>query len=130
MKKGIKKTSLMIAIVIGILVIAFISIKSRRIDEVEVSNINFNTVQAGSYSGEYAANLVKVKVNVRVNEGRIKEITIDEHENCLGKKAEIITDKILEKQSLQVDIVSGATASSNAIKKAVEIALKKGIAAH
>ncbi len=41
-------------------------------------------------------------------------------------KAEKIPDKVLEEQSLQVDIVSGATFSSKVILKAVEDALNKG----
>ncbi len=41
--------------------------------------------------------------------------------------AEIITDKVIDTQSLQVDAISGATYSSKTILKAIENALKKGI---
>lgn len=127
MSRGLKKVSVVIAVLVFILVVTFIVIKSKKIDEVEVSRIDLQTVKDGNYTGEYAADLVKVKVTVSVVDNAIKEVNIDEHQNGLGKKAEVIIDKIIEEQSLQVDSVSGATASSNAIKKAIEDGLKKGI---
>lgn len=124
MNKGMKKAIMIIGAVVLILGIAFIVIKSKKIEEVEVGKIDLHTVKDGDYSGEYNTNLVKVKVSVKVINNTIKEINIIEHQNGLGKKAETITDKIIKAQSLQVDSVSGATASSNVIKKAVEDALR------
>jgi uncharacterized protein with FMN-binding domain len=68
---------------------------------------------------------VEATVDVTVKDTVITNITIVEH-NCspIGKPAEAITQRIIEKQSLGVDAVSGATASSKAILKAVEEALK------
>lgn len=126
MNKGLKKLSIVIVIAVLILTVGFIVIKSIKIQEVEVSQIDLGTVKDGNYSGEHTSALVKVKVSVRVSDNAIKTIIIDEHQTGLGKKAESITDKIIEEQSLQVDSISGATASSNTIKKAVEDALKKG----
>ena len=42
----------------------------------------------------------------------------------IGKKAENIVSRIINRQSLDVDVVSGATISSIAIIKAVENALE------
>jgi uncharacterized protein with FMN-binding domain len=47
------------------------------------------------------------------------------HVNGQGKPAEVITEKVIETQSLQVDVVSGATYSSKVILKAIENALAK-----
>jgi len=41
-----------------------------------------------------------------------------------GKPAEAIVDSVVAAQSLQVDIVSGATLSSKCILKAIEVALE------
>lgn len=53
-------------------------------------------------------------------------IKIIEHENGLGSKAEKIVDDVISRQSLKVDAVSGAAASSKCIIKAIEDALQCG----
>jgi len=45
---------------------------------------------------------------------------IIEHFNGRGEKAEAIIPRVIEAQSLDVDVVSGATGSSKAILKAIE----------
>ena len=50
-------------------------------------------------------------------------IDILEHKNGRGSPAEVVTDRIIEKQKIDVDAISGATNSSIVIKKAVENAL-------
>jgi uncharacterized protein with FMN-binding domain len=53
----------------------------------------------------------------------IKKIEIVRHLNGQGKPAEVIPDRVIEMQSLDVDIISGATYSSKVILKAIENAL-------
>jgi uncharacterized protein with FMN-binding domain len=65
-----------------------------------------------------------VAVRVNVEDGAITGIDILEHKNGLGGKAERIVNDVLERQSLRVNVVSGATASSKAILKAIENALQ------
>ena len=84
-------------------------------------------VSGGTYIGEYKAGPVRVKAEVQVLNHTIMEVKILEHDNGLGKKAEVITNSIIKNQSLDVDVVSGATLSSKVILKAVEIGLKVGI---
>lgn len=81
----------------------------------------------GTYRGEYKLPKapVKVTLDVRIQNTKITGIDIVKHiSSPIGKKAEKITDRIIEKQSLQVDTITGATGSSKAILKAVEDALK------
>jgi uncharacterized protein with FMN-binding domain len=47
--------------------------------------------------------------------------------STVGRKAQYIRNDIIKRQSLQVDVVSGATITSKDILKAVEIALNKGM---
>jgi uncharacterized protein with FMN-binding domain len=90
----------------------------------------FNSVlmkkESGEYYGEYIHNekFLSVKLNVIISENSIKEIIILEHKNGLGKNAESIIYDVIQKNSLDVDIVSGATYSSRCILKAIENALK------
>ena len=81
----------------------------------------------GIYRGIYdlSGTPVKVTLDVNIQKNRILNIEIVEH-NCspIGKKAENIIKNVIEKQSLEIDAVSGATASSKTILKAIENALK------
>jgi uncharacterized protein with FMN-binding domain len=81
----------------------------------------------GVYRGGYNLSGMPVKavVDVTVQDKRLSFIKIIEHKcSPIGKKAEKIIDRIIERQSLDVDVVSGATASSKTILKAVEKALQ------
>ncbi|MDE6875254.1 MAG: FMN-binding protein [Lachnospiraceae bacterium] len=83
-------------------------------------------VPDGVYVGEYDVDFIYAKVEVTVRGGVIADIDILEHKNGRGKSAEIIVEKIIEEQKINVDAVSGATNSSIVIKKAVENALNGG----
>ena len=87
------------------------------------SNLDISNVPNGVYVGEYDVDFVYAEVEVTVQNGVITNIAILEHKNGRGKPAEIVTDRILEEQKIDVDAVSGATNSSIVIKKAVEDAL-------
>lgn len=85
----------------------------------------------GVYEGignGYGPNL---KVSVTVENGKITEIEIIEHnergENFYLPAMENIPGKIIEKQSTDVDTISGATFTSNGIMEAVENALSKAV---
>jgi uncharacterized protein with FMN-binding domain len=81
----------------------------------------------GVYHGKYELppTPVKVTLDVTVSNHQITKIELVKH-SCspIGKKAEKITVQIIQQQSLDVDTVSGATASSKAILKAVENAVE------
>jgi len=81
----------------------------------------------GTYRGEvdFKSTPISVIVDVVLQNHVITTVNIIKH-TCspIGKRAEVVVDKILETQSLNVDVVSGATVSSKAILKAVEEALR------
>jgi uncharacterized protein with FMN-binding domain len=83
----------------------------------------YDNVYHGSY--DLSGTPVKVILDVTVQDQNITAINIIKH-TCspIGKKAEKITERIIEHQSLAVDVVSGATGSSMAIMKAIENALR------
>ncbi|MFW5980042.1 MAG: FMN-binding protein [Bacillota bacterium] len=126
MKKIYKVLSIFLLIFILTAGGMFIYIKYfNEVPEVEAETINLSRIKDGTYQGAYNVNLVTAEIRVKVDEGKITAIDILEHKNGLGGKAEKITDDILAAQSLKVDTVSGATISSQAILKAVELALTK-----
>jgi len=81
----------------------------------------------GVYRGEFSLSGTpnKATVEVTLQEKCITAIKIVHHFcSPIGKKAEKITERVIEQQSLDVDAVSGATSSSMAILKAIENALQ------
>jgi len=93
--------------------------------QINVNNINLSSVENGIYEGACDVGLVKVVLKVEVKDNKIISIVIHKHQNGLGEKAEVILEDIINKQSLEVDVITGATVSSNAIRKAIEVALTK-----
>ncbi|MDR1948364.1 MAG: FMN-binding protein [Spirochaetaceae bacterium] len=93
------------------------------LDKIVIGNPDLNKKADGVYQGKSKAGPVRVTLDVTVKDGKITAIDIVRHFNGLGKKAETIIPRVIEAQSLAVDVVSGATASSKAILKAIDTAL-------
>lgn len=91
-----------------------------------ISNIDLMEVQDGTYTGSYGKLPVDAKVKVTVTNHKITEIQLLEHVNGKGAQAEAIPEQVMKAQSLEVDVVSGATYSSKVILKAIENALTCG----
>ncbi len=114
------------AVVLGIGAGVFYQIVSanlQRLAETEIANVDFTQFEDGIYTGSYSAFPISVKLQLTLKDHKIIEIILREHLNGQGAGAEVITDKIIETQSLEVDAVTGATFSSKVILKAVEDAL-------
>ena len=93
------------------------------------TNENPVTYKDGTYTGSADGFSGKIKVKVRIKNGKIKKITILSHSDTeeYMNKAKALTKRIVSAQNTNLDAVSGATYSSNGILKAVENALKKAV---
>ena len=81
----------------------------------------------GTYSGEADGFGGPVKVDVTVRGGNISDITITSAEKEDGAYLDMakgVIDEIKSRQTTDVDVVSGATFSSNGIINAVKAALE------
>jgi len=124
-----KKLRIAFIVLIILVVGSFLLITSnakKELKAMEYEKIDMNLVSDGVYNGEADAGLVKVKVATTVKNNAIKKIDIIEHQNGMGGKAEVITEKIIEENNYNVGSISGATLSSEAIKSAVSKSLKEG----
>ncbi len=92
------------------------------VEEITIGAVDLSTIPDGTYSGSQEAVWVGAKVEVTVKDHRITAIKLD-HRHGQGEAAEVITEHVIEEQSLQVDTISGATSSSKVILKAIENAL-------
>ena len=84
-------------------------------------------VADGVHRGSAKLFPVTVTVEVEVRGGRITGFTILEHRNGRGEAAEALAAQVVERQTILLDAISGATHSSKAILKAGENALRAGL---
>lgn len=84
-------------------------------------------VADGQFVGQYELGPVFTRVEVGVKDHKITRFTILEHRKGLGGKAEALATTVVERQSVELDAVAGATASSVALLKAGELALVQGL---
>ncbi|MDP4091729.1 MAG: FMN-binding protein [Bacillota bacterium] len=136
MNKGDSRSKSIKRVVIGLIAVALVSgiifgvnyyLQVREykklISDISISKVDLSSIPDGTYTGSYDAKMVAAKVQVVVSGHIITNIKILSHKNERGKKAEKIVDEIKSSQSLNVDIISGATNSSKVILQAVQNAL-------
>ena len=115
--------------IIGIIVAVFILILAgglfavtRGLDEMQelvIHDVNPAELPDGIYTGEFDRYRWSNRVTVIVEDGEIVDIRPDSSEALVLE----LSERIIARQSLQVDIDTGATVSSKAFLKAVEKAL-------
>ena len=101
----------------------FLAVACTNIKDIVITNPDLSKVSDGIYQGSSKVGPVRVTLDATMRNSAITSIQIVRHFNGRGKKAEAIVPKVIEAQSLAVDVISGATASSKAILQAVENAL-------
>jgi len=105
-------------------VIAFGLIGRRAGETLPIGSLDFSTLPDGEYTGQYKGGRWSNKVRVTVESGRVAGI--DVVRDILFPQPEVrrrTLEAIIETQSLEVDVVSGATITAKAYLKAVEKAL-------
>ena len=124
MKKG-KKIIGGILLAVLIVGLALLFLATRGLEEgkaLVIHDVDLQSLEDGTYQGEHEAGRWTNNVQVEVMDGEILSIQLlDGFE--MEKVKEEIYGKVIEHQSLEVDVVSGATVSSKAYLKAIENAL-------
>lgn len=95
----------------------------KNVANIAIDAINLENVEDGIYRGECDVGYIYAKVEVEIKNGVIVSINLLEHRNERGKRAEDIINNVISEQKIDVDAISGATNSSNVIKKAIEKAI-------
>ncbi|MBN1776923.1 MAG: FMN-binding protein [Clostridiales bacterium] len=127
------KKSKVILIVVAVIVIltaviaGVITVAGRNQKEVEaitIEDVDLTSIPDGTYTGDYNAFPVVVKVDVTVKDHAIVAIDLVKHQNGQGGDADAIPQMVVDAQSLLVDTISGATFSSKVILLAIRDALQ------
>lgn len=120
----------MLVCIFGILVLGIRSLMNGQVrqmyaqlDGVDVTALS--EAADGTYEGNAETPLVKVRVEVTVENHALKEIRLLCHENGKGAPAEAMLPEMIFQNTSEVNGVSGATMSSKAIRAAVRDALAK-----
>lgn len=104
-----------------------------------IEKIDFTNLQDGVYVGEYKgrknhfrdATLEVTISNRKITDIKILKGALDSNGNPVkmkgGMTMDILFQKVIKSQSLQVDTISGATLTSKAHLKALEKALKQAL---
>lgn len=133
MKRGKKiiiiVAGIVLAIILAMVIFSAVQMRNmqKKADALENADIDMNRVKDGDYTAFTDMGLVKVEVEVSVKDHQITNVNILRHDNGKGKPAEVIVEEMVKENTDQVEAVSGATYSSEAIKNAVNKALQKGL---
>jgi uncharacterized protein with FMN-binding domain len=123
---------------VALIVVAFIAIlaaaiagvitiserNQKKVFAAVMEDFDLAQVPDGTYTGNYNAFPVVVKVEVTVLDRVITSIGLIKHQNGRGEAAEVIPEMVVHAQSLLVDTISGATFSSKVILLTIQDALQ------
>lgn len=93
----------------------------------ESDNMGLNEIKDGTYLGVSKGYGGEIKVNVTIENGKIKNVEVISHSETprYFEKGSKVIEGILKENSTNVDSISGATLTSDGIKNAVKDALSK-----
>lgn len=125
--KKILKLSLVIIILLVFIVGGMLIYLTRGLDAVSqqvTTDVNLSLLADGVYLGKYDGGRWSNQIEVEIKNQQIRKITIVK--DVMFSKPEVseqLFENVIERQSLYVDVVSGATVTSKAYLKSMEIAL-------
>lgn len=96
-----------------------------KLDMLALEAIQPGKLRDGTYTGRSLGYVGDILVTVTVRGRRIAAVTVTHKENIPLGSTEIIPRRIVEQQALNVDAVTGATCTSDAIRDGAFQALKK-----
>jgi len=113
-------------IVVAILVMGFFVTNGlSEIKAMSIGRVDLSTLRDGVYSGSFTKNRWLYSVSVTVKDHKIVDIKLtDDKMKGSDKVNSEQIKRVIDNQSLGVDVVSGATVNSKALLKAIETALK------
>lgn len=119
-------------IVVGILAVLAVPLSilmfygMSEIRQLVIREVDLGKVADGTYMGSYHKGRWTFDVQVVVQNHRIKSVkNVNARMNTQQEWTASAEAAFVEKQSVNIDVVSGATLNSKAFQKAVEIALSK-----
>lgn len=95
-----------------------------------ISSIPLSNLKDGVYQGEAKGFAARIITEVRIENGKIVDITVLDHHESRGWYEEVfmvLPKEIIRKQRIEADVISGATKTSKGFIKSIENAIKKAM---
>jgi uncharacterized protein with FMN-binding domain len=134
-RKGIPKGCLIVPLVMVVTAVGAggigwskLSKEHQEARSLPLNAIDFSRLNDGAYHGSYAGGMYKWRANecdVTVANGKVTGIQLagSEYPGAENTDTEMLYERVIAAQSLQVDTISGATLTSKAYLQCVENAL-------
>jgi len=101
-----------------------VSEEIRTVRTMRINDVDLSRVRDGSYEGSFSYGSFNYLVRTTVKKGRIVKVDIlKNRDTTYAMKAEKVAERVIEKQTPNVDAVTGATTTSKALLKAIEYSL-------
>jgi uncharacterized protein with FMN-binding domain len=121
----IARSSIFVLLVLSVCFGIMGSLNLNRLRSMEINNPDLMDIDDGIYNGEFNDGAGIYTVEVDVSNHRISQVSMQtERKSVYVNYARPITDRIVKKQTVNVDAITGATTTSKCIMKAAENALK------
>jgi uncharacterized protein with FMN-binding domain len=124
------KLALRIVAILFVVIAALFLLASNGLNDInamKINSVDLATVDEGTYVGAFQKARWQYNVEVTVKEHRITSISTTNKLAGFNKStAEDAAEKMIQKQSILIDAVSGASVNTKAFQKAVENALTGG----
>lgn len=121
---GVGMVLLVVLLALGVMVL---STEGQREEDrtLEIADVDFSRIPDGDYHGSYKG-WNQFEVNLTVSDGKVTGIEVaDGSRDPSTAVTDAVFERVITEQTLQLDAVSGATITTNALLKAVEQALEE-----
>ena len=125
--KKLRKAALILALLLTVGILWSRVRLAADLKNLEFTQVDVSRIPDGTYRGRSDVGPVTVEAEVRVLDGEIEEVVLLRHDNGMGRPAEVMTGTMMVMETWDVECVSGATVSSQAIRQAVNRALVSAV---
>jgi uncharacterized protein with FMN-binding domain len=133
-KRGLKGCLIVMLVIVAIFSIAggigwiFLSKEHQEAASLPLNAVNFDRLSDGKYHGVYAGGMYEWRYNecdVTVEDGKVIEIDLTDSDDpgAENTNVEMLYERVIQAQNLQVDTISGSTLTSKGYLQCVENAL-------
>lgn len=127
MKKLLRFIMIFLVVIglVGFVAYKWIDNNFNQLAKSKATDIQLSTVSDGEYKGTSQSFPIDVEVNVTILDHKITKIELIKHVTGQGQSAEEILEDVIKQNSIEVDVISGATYSSKVILNAISNALNR-----
>lgn len=99
----------------------------KKLKAAPLTDVDLSKVKDGTYQGSWDIKMWTSPVEVAVENHKISSIKITRNQYSMPESENELLKRVIDKQSLHVDAIAGATITTKAILKSTEAALEKGL---